>query len=131
MNYQNENLNDKIRIKYWATIYGLHLEKWLIMENFTGSKTIVNYEKLKNDLEKEFWKICQFFNEELDVSQLNQISQKISKEEVKKKTPHDKKVINRNGNYEQFRRNFIESNHDYIWKNIKKINSNLINFFNE
>jgi hypothetical protein len=129
MIYHEEDLGNKIRVKYWATVYGLHLEKWLIKETFTKRKLIIKYEKLKNDLGNEFQKIVNFYDYEFDAGRLDDIAQKVSKEEVKRKTSHDKKVINRKDNYQQLKNRFLKSNSKLLTESVLSVNSDLNRFF--
>ncbi len=87
LSYHKENINDPIRIQYWAELYGKHLNKWLFEEKFTSKKTIITYEGLKTGLKGEFRKICGFFKTDLDTKRLTAAADQVSKDILKKKKP--------------------------------------------
>lgn len=129
LNYQKENLNDLSRIYYWANLYAKHLDKWLISEKFSNKKTILTYEGMKNDIHKEFKKICDHYDVPFNSERLNIISRRVNKEEVKKKTTHDKQVINISNEYKINRINFVLNEGDYIWECIMTQNPDIKKFF--
>jgi hypothetical protein len=116
LNYYKEDVNDRQRIFHWADLYGRHLDKWLHTENFTIQKTILRYEGLVQDMPTEFEKLTKHFGQSLDIPRLKIAAEKVSKNEVKKKTAHDLQVVNLNGRYETRRRQFIEQHGDYVWQ---------------
>lgn len=107
LNYYKEDINDESKIRYWSNLYGKHLSKWLFEENFTTKKTVLTYENLKKDIYEEFRRVCDHFGCELNKAKLSTVLQKVSKEELAKKTKHDRQVINQSETYqinrEQFR----------------------------
>lgn len=131
MKYEKEDILDENRIKYWADLYGKHLSKWLIEENFTIKKTIITYEEMQKNIMKEFKKVCDFFGEEIIESKLNKILPMVNKTELKKKTTHDQQVVNLNSIYQEQRNTFIETNSNLIMDIISKINTKLVDLFNE
>jgi len=116
LQYHKENIDDRERIAYWSDLYGRHLDKWLHQETFTKKKTVVRYERLKDDLTGEFAKICAHFGEPLDVARLQAAAAQVTKERVKQKTPHDPQVITLNRSYEEERRRFRVEYGDFVWQ---------------
>ncbi len=114
--YHGSEIDDQQQIRYWADLYGRHLNKWLYLERFTHKKTVVRYEKLKTDLIREFKKICGHFGVPLDVSKLLKVSSIVTKEHVKGKTFHDSRVINRDEKYEERRHLFRNIYGDLVWE---------------
>ncbi len=109
LRYYNENLNDVLRIEYWADSYGRHLSKWLFEEKFTTKKISLTYEGLVNSIDQEFQKLCKFFGISFDHSKLRQAIKLVSKREVQKKTQHDAQVINLSKAYEIHREYFTKT----------------------
>lgn len=107
LNYYYEPVNDLERILYWSESYANHLYKWLCKENFTRHKTVLVYERLKENLAFEFSKITSHFGMRLDEKRLADAAWQVSKEEVKRKTHHDEQVIQLSISYEQARRDFL------------------------
>lgn len=109
LKYYKEDVTETARIDAWAILYGRHLKKWLYDEISTTKKTVLRYEGLKADLPNEFGKITDHFGVELDKGRLENISEQVSKSALKKKTAHDKQVVNLDPTYvderEQFRAN--------------------------
>ena len=129
LSYYDENLKDGSRVNYWSEKYALHLSKWLIQEQKSKKKIVVNYERLKTNLPNEFQNITDYYGEKLDQTKLLSASTKITKEEVKKKTNHDQKVINLSLEYES-RRHFFEVTYkDKILDKIYKIDPQLQFYF--
>jgi len=106
LNYYNEDISDQVRVVYWADQYGRHLDKWLYVETFTKKKTVLTYEGMKHDMVKEFSKITDHFGERLDLRELKKATDKITKDEVKKRTGHDQQVVQLKSDYEDVRNNF-------------------------
>ncbi|MCF8069577.1 MAG: sulfotransferase domain-containing protein [Desulfobacterales bacterium] len=127
LNYYNEDINDTKKIKYWTEEYVKHLEKWLIIETFTKKKTIISYEGLKNNIFVEFKKITDHFGTLLDTEKLDNASVAASKEALKIKTQHDKKVVTISKNYETQRNDFKRNHKDFIMSIIKDENITLYN----
>ena len=130
LNYHKEDFNNDKNIIKWAELYGKHLSKWLIEENFTEKKTILTYEGLQNDIYTEFEKVCKHFDMELDEHKLGKILPLVSKENLKKKTKHDKDVVNLEDSYKNNRKDFIENKSQLIFDTISRKNNNLRIYFN-
>ena len=130
MMYEEENIHDSKRIKYWASIYGKHLCKWLTEERMSEKKTILRYENMRRDLLKEFAKLTNHFGMKIDPGKLKDISKMITKNRVKKKTTHDQKVVNLSKQYSEKREEFAESNTDLILSSLLDINRKLSKYFN-
>lgn len=109
LNYYNEDTDDAGRVGRWSTLYGRHLSKWLFDETFTEKKTVITYEGLKASMADEFTKVCAHFGQELDLPRLEAVMAKVSKEALKKKTSHDKQVVNLSDSYRRGREDFRES----------------------
>lgn len=117
MKYYKEDLQSRKRLMYWSELYGKHVSKWLFQETFTKKKTILTYEGLKKDLQAEFRKICEHFGMPFDASRLEQVSGQVSKAAVKKRTKHDKQVMNLSEEYETNRERFRKSHGGTIIEN--------------
>ena len=107
LRYYKEDITDIARVDAWSELYGRHLRKWLYDENCSKKKTILTYEGLKIDLVSEFGKVATHFGVDLDAARLNAVAEQVSKASLKKKTAHDKQVVNLDPGYvsdrEQFR----------------------------
>jgi hypothetical protein len=130
MMYEKEDINDLQRISYWANLYGKHLSKWLIEETKSEKKTILRYENMVQDIVSEFCKVATHFNESLNVYKLRQAAEKVSKEEVKKKTSHDRKVINQRKYYQKKRQYFFDNYADLVAELIVKQNQKITSHLN-
>jgi hypothetical protein len=125
INYYNNDIDDKNRIIYWSELYGKHLSKWLITENFTTKKTVISYDKMKNNMVNEYNKVCNHFNVDMEADLLANVAIRVTKHEVISKTRHDKRVINRNLQYESLRSEFIIQYSGLIMDTIYQINPSL------
>lgn len=114
LNYYNEPVNDLERILYWSESYANHLYKWLCKEHFSRHKTVVVYERLKNNLSLEFKKITSHFGMPLDEERLAAAARQVSKEEVKRKTHHDEQVVQLSTSYDLSREGFSAKYGDVI-----------------
>lgn len=125
MKYHQQDTDDQILIKYWANIYGLHLSKWLIAENFTKKKTVICYDRMQKDLAREFEKICAHLGETFDNKRFNKIACQVNKKEIKSKTGHDLQVINFKKEYTKEKNEFLKKYHSIIVKSVQAQDSEL------
>ncbi len=93
LRYHQEDPDDVERITHWADLYGRHLHKWLISETFTIRKTVIRYEHLRADIHGEFAKVTSHFRQPLDDAKLGAVTGRVTKEEVRRVTPHDPQVV--------------------------------------
>ena len=129
MMYEKENIHDVKRIKYWVSLYGKHLCKWLSEEQMSKKKTIIRYENMQHDIFKEFVKLTDHFGMKLDSAKLNDVSAMITKDRVKSKTTHDQQVVNLSKQYSEKRDEFIQNNNDLVWSSLFAINADLGKYF--
>lgn len=122
MRYHKKDLDNIFMIKYLSTTYGLHLSKWLFEEKYSSKKTIITYEGLRNNLEGEFSKICNHFDHTIDNIKLESVSQKTSKEDIKKKTIYNPNVVNLSEDYTSMKKYFADKHTNYILENLYKQN---------
>jgi hypothetical protein len=113
--YHKEPVSNSERIEYWAELYGRHLDKWLCKEAFTAKKTIVTYEGMRQDLSAEFSKVVEHFEQSLDRLRFDAVADRISKDEVKRKTDHDPQVIQVEESYVDMRSRFRAEHEEFIW----------------
>lgn len=106
LKYYKEDVTDGARVDAWSDLYGRHLKKWLYEETSTNKKTVLRYEGLKDDLPREFGKVAEHFGVKLDESRLGGIAEQVSKATLKKKTAHDKQVVNLDPAYVDERQRF-------------------------
>ena len=114
LRYYGEDINDTGRVKYWSDIYGHHLTKWLLDEDFTVKKTIVKYERMLSNIQEEFKKVCDHFSIAYDSINLEEVVNKVSKKELKKKTLHDLQVVNLTSDYQIAKDIFRDNNSDLV-----------------
>lgn len=129
ISYHEESLNDKNVICHWANLYGEHLSKWLCDDNTKYHKTVIKYESFQQNPEKEFEKICNHFSLDLDKNLLRVEMNKVTRREVKKRTQHDKMVINLDFRYSDKRSEFNFQYSDYIWDVLLKNRNHLKKYF--
>ena len=123
--YHKEDTNNLHRIKYWSTLYGLHLEKYLINDDFTEKKTILTYGGLVSRMAEEFSKLTKHLDYSLDISKLQNVKLEVDKEKLKKKTKHDNQVVNLSKNYNNDREYFIEKHSNLVLDSIGRVNDKL------
>lgn len=118
MIYEKEDIQNADRVNYWASYYARHLKKWLLEEKVSEKKTLINYDLLLDDPCGEFSKMVGHFGWDFDRARCEMAVQRVSKEDVKRKTSHDRRVINLDKYYiEQrvlFHRRFGVRIHDSI-----------------
>ncbi len=125
LNYYKEAIHNEERIRYWSQLYGKHLSKWLVEENFTQKKTIITYEGMKTDLSREFKKVCDHFSASFIQGKLKSVAEVVSPVEVKRKTPHDPQVIDLTRSYTEKRKHYKREYNDYILEIIYSQNREL------
>lgn len=129
LSYHEEALEDTDRVIFWADLYGKHLSKWLHEEQFTSLKTILNYEDMRRNISSEFVKVTRHFNCEFDENRFHEVSYRITKEEVKRKTPDDPQVVQLAEAYEERRRLFKKEKGDLVWSALCQGRQYLLNNF--
>ena len=129
LRYEKDPLDDKGRIAHWSEIYGQHLDKWLVQENFTTKKTIITYEGLKDNLDATFAQVTTHLGETFNSVRLQKAATQVTKDEVKSKTHHDEQVIQLDSRYEMSREAFREQSGDYVLEVVFKNRAYLRPFF--
>ncbi len=128
LNYHQENINDRKRIKLWAQLYGAHLIKWLITDDFTLKKIVLRYDKMEIDMASEFKKLCDFFGETFDDEKFEIALKRTSKELVNKNTK-DNRVINLQKDYQENRAIFIKNHGAFVADCIFELHHSLHKLF--
>ena len=131
MMYEKEDLNNTERVKYWTTLYGRHLRKWLVEEKASEKKTIIRYENMQRTLPTEFSRVAAHFGMALDPAKLKSTMKRVSKQEVKEKTTHDKQVVILSSSYTHNREDFAKKYGDMIRTLIFKAPPTLKEFFKD
>jgi len=129
LNYYKEDIDNRDKIESWSDIYGRHLDKWLHKENFTVRKTVIRYDRLKENMANEFAKICAHFCFEFDTDRLKEAAFQVSKENVKEKTTYDNQVMNLSKRYQEERNRFSVEHGDIVWQILLKRREYLKNDF--
>jgi hypothetical protein len=131
LKYEKDSLDDKSRIAHWSEVYGQHLDKWLVQENFTTKKTVITYEALKTNLKDAFAQVTTHLGESFDAVRLQNAAAQVTKDEVKSKTQHDEQVIQLDSRYEMSRETFREQSGDYVLEALFKNREHLRPYFAE
>ncbi|MEJ2556258.1 MAG: sulfotransferase domain-containing protein, partial [Anaerolineae bacterium] len=126
LNYCKESLDDLERVSYWSDLYGQHLNKWLFREQFTSQKTVVIYERMKENLDVEFEKITRHFGHSLSATKLAVAAARVSKNEVKRKTRHDPQVVQLQSSYEVKREIFRQKHGKIVWEAVTNGRAHLL-----
>jgi hypothetical protein len=129
LSYYEETHDDPDRIAYWSALYGQHLKKWLVTENFTTKKTVVTYETLKSGLAGGFQSVCRHFDVPFDESKLLAACGQVTKENLKRKTTHDNQVVNLSRDYEQDREAFRDAHGRVVMETVLAQDKTLSHFF--
>jgi hypothetical protein len=129
LRYHGEDLGDHGRIIHWSDLYGRHLDKWLYLEGFTTRKTILTYERMKQNMITEFGKVTRHFDQELDRVKLADVTGQVTKHEVKRKTMHDSQVVKLQTNYQADRQKFRDQQGEIVWENLSRNRSHLLDDF--
>lgn len=125
LRYDNEDTDDEEKRHHWTNLYARHLSKWLVHDDFTQKKTLLTYEDMKADMAKEFAKVCHHFGQELDENKIEQVLEKVSKAELKKKSAHDQQVVNLSDEYQLSRTEFAKKYSGQIFGEIYSIEPSL------
>ena len=129
LRYYKEDIDDKVRRRYWVRLYAKHLTKWLIEEDFTKKKAIITYEGMRIDMIKEFTKVVQHFGNDLNLRKLENALLKVNKNELKKKTKHDKQVVNMSSEYQLMKNEFSKKYTEEIFSEIYSFEPELKKWF--
>lgn len=118
LHYHKEDPRDQVRRLHWISLYARHLLKWLVNEKFTHRKTIITYEGMRSDIYAEFEKVCEHFNQRLDRRKLGLVLAQVTKANLRKKTKHDRQVVNLTNTYQENRMHFIERYSEEIYREL-------------
>jgi len=124
----DENIDDTKKIEFRTNLYGHHLKKWLLEENFTSRKTVVSYESMQRDMSSQFKKICHHFSVPFVQNKLQDAVCHVTKDEVQKKTTHDPRVIDLSKDYQIKKKLFKQKQTDFIMDCIYSIDPRLEKF---
>jgi hypothetical protein len=116
LTYHLEDPEDESRIRHWTDLYGRHLDKWLFEESFSRRKTVLRYERFREDLAAEFEKICTHYGSVLDPARLAEADARTRKEDVIERTKLDRHVVSRKAGYEASRQSFVETRSGLVWE---------------
>lgn len=114
LKYHKEDIYDAVKVKTVTKLYGQHLTKWLHEETFSNKKTIITYEGMEQDLIKEFRKVTAHFGANLDLDRFTAVAEQVTKISLKRKTNHDKQVVNLKSEYQHDREQFRTTMGDRI-----------------
>lgn len=131
LRYYKEDLDDSAKRNKWVDLYARHLAKWLVYENFTTKKTVLTYEGMKSNMHDEFSKVCAHFGRPLDKMKLDEVLDKVSKGELKRKTTHDNQVVNLSDEYRSARLDFESRYADDIYNYIFSLDPALESFMSK
>lgn len=131
LSYYREDLSDIERILHWSDLYGRHLSKWLVEEEFTTKKTVLYYERMRNDLPGQFLKICEHFGTTIEQRRLEEAATRVTREHVDAKTPHDPQVIALGEQYRKNRERFRTQSGRRVWSAVLEGRTYLESHFGE
>ena len=123
--YYKEDPDNPERRQHWTNLYARHLSKWLVHDDFTRKKTVITYEGMRTDMANEFFKVCQHFGLAPDPQKLESVLKRISKEELKKKTAHDRQVVDLSIEYQANKTAFADRYSDQIFAGIYSLDAGL------
>jgi len=129
MKYYDTDLQDEKSILMWATIYGKHLSKWLVDETVTRKKTILKYERLNSEMVIELGKAITHLGGSIDENRIKLVANRVTRDEIARKTKHDKKVIDKSSSYEDNRERFSKNYSDLIQNTVFQVNNKLEPYF--
>lgn len=118
LRYHQEHTNHTARIRHWTNEYGTHLAHWLLDEDFTTRKTLVTYEAMQADLLTALRPVFAHLDHEVDTARFAQVAAQVTKQEVKRKTPHDEQVVQLGAHYGDTRTRFRTRYRDLVWQTL-------------
>jgi hypothetical protein len=103
--FHQHDTNDPHQIALWSTLYRLHLCHWLNTPR--PHRTVVRYERLRADIVGGLSDVLAALDHDADPARIYDVAGRISRKEVTARTRHDQRVMNREADYEQQRRDFV------------------------
>lgn len=130
LRFHGESLAADERIRYWADLYGRHLDKWLHRERFTKRKTVITYEGMKSDLVTEFGKVADHFELPLDEQRFRAVAQQVSKGELHRLIGDERpEVVHLESSYAGSRASFEHDSAKTVWKALLSGRPHLSRYF--
>lgn len=93
MRYRKLALDNQILVKYWATRYSMHLQKWLYEETFTTVKSVISYEEMRSAPRSVLAVVGGHLGLAVDDQRLTNSLKNVDHQLVSAKTLHDPAVI--------------------------------------
>ncbi len=118
MTYHGEESNDHDAIEMWSEAYGKHLNKWLITERFTKKKLILNYAELIQDASAVLRRVSEYFGVSFDAAKAWDTVSRVTKDEVKRRTKYDDRVIKVGEGYARERVKFRMFFAVMVWRSL-------------
>lgn len=126
LRYRGRSGHDGVTAERIARHYGRHLARWTLEEDFTRRKTIITYEATLARPLEAVAHLCEHFGAELDESRARAAWNRVSKDEVARKTRHDPKVVKkRRDGYTRAREEFRREYGDRVRRVIADVDSRL------
>lgn len=81
------------RLEEVAAEYGRHLARWLLRGDVTRDRTCLTYGEIVRGPVEAVGKLCRHFGRPLDEERARRVWEKVTREEVHRKTRHDERVV--------------------------------------
>jgi hypothetical protein len=115
LSYHRLGPDDPQAIRHWSEMYGRHLAKWLHSEEFTTHKTVVRYDRLRQDLTGAFEPVCRHFGAIWEPERLERIARELTPDQTRQKTAHDPRVVDTSQAYQLERDRFTREHGSLVW----------------
>jgi hypothetical protein len=130
MIYHQLPLDDLSWIAYWTRLYAMHLKKWLCDEGFTRRKTLIRYDRLRDNSHQEFAKIAAHFGVSFEADKYEMVFADTTRDEVaRKRSAADLRVVNMSSNYALSRQQFVDARGQLVWDLLLDEHEKLASFF--
>ncbi len=118
----NESIKNRNHVFEKTVEYGLHLIKWITTDTFTSKKTVLRYENIKSEPNRELKKAILHLGGGFDVELLKKCMERASKKEVQSNASYTNTVVaNTTSEYIKQRVDFRENFSDFICKTMQNL----------
>jgi hypothetical protein len=112
--YVSDDVASRSNVVRWTERYARHLEKWLLNERFTARKTVVSYERMRQDMPAVVRRISEHL--EIEIALVHTVT----KAHVRDANSWEPRIVPSDPAYAVVRSEFRRAMGDVVWDRFKR-----------
>lgn len=123
--FEGRSMDDRATTTKASRGYGLHLSTWLLKRGTDARITALTYERIKKSPETELTKVCDHLGLAFERERMAGVLARVTRELVGTLTPHDRRVVRFDADYEARRRQFRDQMGSLVYRTVTEVASGL------